>query len=114
MVAIDPDFKTKYPVSTTHVEHAVRNEELPSKRLGIHGTEVAVDFDICIADGICISVCPVNVFDWLETPGCTTPNASGQAVLAEKKADPTREKDCIFCRACEVQCPVLAIKITEP
>ncbi|MGA2310635.1 MAG: 4Fe-4S binding protein [Candidatus Bathyarchaeia archaeon] len=24
------------------------------------------------------------------------------------------EKDCIFCRACEVQCPVQAIKITEP
>ncbi len=114
MVAIDPDFKAKFPVSGTHIEHSVRAEDQPSKKLGIHGTEVAVDFDICIADGICISVCPVNVFEWLETPGCTNPNASGQAILAEKKADPIREKDCIFCRACEVQCPVLAIKITEP
>ena len=53
-------------------------------------------------------------FDWLETPDCETPNVSGQAILAAKKADPAREKDCIFCRACEIQCPVTAIKITEP
>ncbi len=114
MPAIDPDFKTKFPVTGTHIEHTLRNDDQAKNMLGIHGTEVAVDFDICIADGICISVCPVNVFDWLETPAAMNPNLSGQALLAEKKADPTREKDCIFCRACEVQCPVLAIKITEP
>jgi len=110
---IDQEFM-KMPVVGDHIGHEVRGTVQPPKKLGIHGKMVAVDFDICIADGICISVCPVNVFDWLETPDCETPNASGQAILAAKKADPAREKDCIFCRACEIQCPVTAIKITEP
>jgi NAD-dependent dihydropyrimidine dehydrogenase PreA subunit len=73
-----------------------------------------VDFDVCIADVICISACPVNVFEWFETPGCQTTNASGLAILATKKADPARENDCIFCPVCEIRCPVVAIKITEP
>jgi len=110
---IDPEFM-KMPVVSTHEEHEVRGDVKPPKILGIHGKNVAVDFDVCIADGICISVCPVNVFDWLETPDCDSPNKSGQAILAAKKADPIREKDCIYCRACEIQCPVTAIKITEP
>jgi len=41
-------------------------------------------------------------------------NDSGKAPLATWKADRARENDCIFCRACEIQCPVQAIKITEP
>lgn len=110
---IDPEFM-KMPVVEMHEGHEVRGTLAPPKKLGIHGKLVGVDFDICIADGICISVCPVNVFDWLETPNCESPNASGQPILAAKKADPIREGDCIFCRACEIQCPVLAIKITEP
>jgi NAD-dependent dihydropyrimidine dehydrogenase PreA subunit len=105
---IDPEFM-KMPVVGDHIGHEVRGNVQPPKKLGIHGKLVAVDFDVCIADGICLSVCPVNVFDWLETPDCESPNASGQASL-----DPARENDCIFCRACEIQCPVTAIKITEP
>jgi len=31
-------------------------------QLGIHGTHVAVDYDICIADGACLENCPVDVF----------------------------------------------------
>jgi NAD-dependent dihydropyrimidine dehydrogenase PreA subunit len=54
---------------------------------------------------VCISVCPVEVFDWLDTPGHP---------VSEKKSDPVNESACIFCRACEVQCPTQAIKITEP
>src|SRR5207249_10354934 len=75
---------------------------------------------ICIADGICITVCPTNVFDRMDIPSEQekmdkgTPNDSGKALLAIWKADPAREQDCIFCRACEIQCPVQAIKITEP
>jgi NAD-dependent dihydropyrimidine dehydrogenase PreA subunit len=94
--------------------HEVRRTVQLPEKLGIHGKMVAVDFDICIADGICISVCPVNVFEWFETPGCRTPNASGLAILAAKKPDPARENDCILCRACEIRCPVMAIKITQP
>ena len=33
------------------------------------GYNVCVDFDICIADGACIDACPVNVYEWLDTPG---------------------------------------------
>ena len=36
---------------------------------GIHGTAVAVDFEACIADGVCMDVCPVFVFEWLLNPG---------------------------------------------
>lgn len=114
MPAIDPDFMTKLQVTGDHGDHKIWGPTEPPAKLGIHGTSVAVDFDICIADGICISVCPTNVFEWLETPGCLNPNNSGKENLAEKKADPINEPACIYCRACEIQCPVLAIKITEP
>ena len=110
---IDPQF-VRLRVVQNHVGHEVRGAVQPPEKLGIHGKIAAVDFDVCIADGICISVCPVNVFEWFDTPGCQNPNASGLVILAVKKADPIRENDCILCRACEIRCPVMAIKITEP
>jgi NAD-dependent dihydropyrimidine dehydrogenase PreA subunit len=116
----DPSFPREWPVKEQHIEHKVHWKQGDSKEYGVHGTEVGVDFDICIADGICITVCPVNVFDRMELEGEAAKmekgitNDSGKAPLATWKADPAREKDCIFCRACEIQCPVQAIKITEP
>jgi NAD-dependent dihydropyrimidine dehydrogenase PreA subunit len=73
-------------------------------QLGIWGSNVCVDFDICVADGACIEACPVNVYEWLETPGHPA---------SEKKAFMAREKDCIFCLACENVCPPQAIKIFQ-
>ncbi len=73
-------------------------------QLGIWGTNVCVDFDICVADGACIEACPVNVYEWLETPGHPA---------SEKKAFMAREKDCIFCIACENVCPPQAVKIFQ-
>jgi NAD-dependent dihydropyrimidine dehydrogenase PreA subunit len=103
---IDPDFtKNRAKQADKHLEHDVWGPVEAPAKLGIHGTAVAVDFDLCIADGACIDACPVNVFEWVETPGHPT---------AAKKADPAREKDCIFCTACESVCPTLAIKITQP
>ena len=32
--------------------------------MGVHGTYVAVDWDSCVADGICLLSCPVKVFEW--------------------------------------------------
>jgi NAD-dependent dihydropyrimidine dehydrogenase PreA subunit len=64
-----------------------------------------VDFDICIADGACINACPVNVFQWLDTPGHPA---------SEKKADPVNEQACIFCMACVNVCPVAAIDVKPP
>lgn len=68
-------------------------------KLGIYGTEVAVDFDLCVGDGACIDVCPVNVFDW-----------HGEG--ADRKAMPSMERDCIYCFGCEAVCPKFAIRVT--
>src|SRR5262249_8219128 len=51
--------------SEVRAAHETRGEELVP--LGIHGTVVAVDWDSCIADGSCISACPVQVFQWYRT-----------------------------------------------
>jgi len=102
---IDADFQKKLKVTGNHIGHSVWGPTNPPKKLGIHGSNVAVDQDICDGDGVCIEVCPVSVFDWLDTPGNP---------LSAKKTDPAREVDCIFCLACETQCHVQAIKITQP
>ncbi len=99
---IDADFRNKRSVVEKHTEHEVWGPVNGPAVLGIHGTNVAVDFDLCTADGACIDVCPVSVFEWFSTPAHPA---------AEKKADPIREADCIFCMACESVCPPVAIKI---
>ena len=78
--------------------------------LGVHGTSVAVDWDDCIADGGCLPVCPVAVFEWLQNPGKSGQN--DRAGYADK-SDPVRESDCIFCMACVTVCPTTAIKIDQ-
>jgi len=102
---IDPNFQKSRQVVGEHNDHNVWGPLEPPNKLGIHGTNVAVDWDVCTGDGVCIEVCPVNVFDWADAPGHP---------VSEKKSDPTREKDCIQCLACETQCPSQAIKITPP
>ena len=124
---IDPDFPKNGQVIGKHMhsdgEHyhyvwgpgrtaeAADNEEVKAayvargeqiNPVGVHGTMVAVDWDSCVADGACIEACPVNVYEWLETPGHPA---------SEKKAFMIREKDCIFCMACENVCPPQAVKI---
>ena len=53
---IEIEFKNGIPVS-------LDGKPYPTK-LGIHGTTVAVDWDGCIADGACMDVCPVDLFEW--------------------------------------------------
>lgn len=101
---IDPNFKENRQPAGEHEGHTVWGPVEPPEKLGIHGSTVAVDFDICIADGACIDVCPVNVFEWYETPGHPA---------SDKKADPIRESDCIFCMACVTACPVEAILVSS-
>lgn len=113
-MAIDPNFLKEQPVAK-HVEHDVFRENKAEGKLGIHGKAVGVDFELCIADGICLQVCPTNVFDWMNKD---SGELKGQSELKPEKnsgwkADPTREKDCIFCRACEAVCPTQAILITQ-
>ena len=78
---------------------------LDSGKLGIWGTVVGVDFDMCIADGACIDACPVDVYEWIDSPG---------HAASERKPFMPREPDCIVCRACEEVCPVDAVLITDP
>jgi NAD-dependent dihydropyrimidine dehydrogenase PreA subunit len=66
---IDPDFKSKRQVTGAFQGIKVWGPVDPPGQLGIWGTEVTVDFDICVADGACIEACPVNVYEWLDTPG---------------------------------------------
>jgi NAD-dependent dihydropyrimidine dehydrogenase PreA subunit len=128
---IDQDFLNKpdeFPETGQHHTHKVLAEgktrldangnPYPTK-LGIHGTHVAVDWESCVADGACMDVCPVEVFEWELNPGQM---GTGNDKIIERgspewekyrtdKCDPIREDDCIDCMACETACPVEAIKI---
>ena len=50
--------------------------------------------DSCGGDGVCVDVCPMNVFD-----------------IVDKKAVPERADDCIMCMACVNACPIQAITV---
>ena len=102
---IDPDFQEKREVVDEHNGHKVWGPVESPKKLGIHGTNVAVDWDSCSGDGVCVDVCPVSVFDMVDTPDNPVSNT---------KSDPAREDECIQCLACETSCPAAAIKITNP
>ena len=105
--------------------YAARNETI--EPLGVHGTMVAVDWDSCIADGGCIEICPVQVYQWYRTendvPAIKMINAtsSGIGEASKKdgrkdytdKSDPIREHDCIWCMACVSVCPTQSIKVDQ-
>lgn len=99
---IDQKFKEKRQQVGTYQGIKVWGPYDAPGQLGIWGDYVCVDFDICVADGACIEACPVNVYEWLQTPGHPA---------SDKKAFMIREKDCIFCMACENVCPPQAVKI---
>jgi len=75
---IDKNFMTTYAKVATHdgddepiqiwAKDAKSYGGVGSDKLGIWGSVVGVDFDICIADGACVDACPVDVFDWIDTP----------------------------------------------
>lgn len=101
---IDPEFKSKRQVTGSYQGIKVWGPVDAPGQLGIWGTEVTVDYDICVADGACIEACPVNVYEWLDTPGHPA---------SEKKPFMIRENDCIFCMACENVCPPQCVKIFQ-
>lgn len=106
---IDIEFKSKMKPSKSYDANGYTIKTWGRKGanneiMGVWGEFVSVDYDICIADGGCIEACPVNVYEWFDTPG---------NVSSEKKPLMAREPDCIFCLACEGVCPPQAIKIFE-
>ncbi|MCK4582888.1 ferredoxin family protein [Candidatus Bathyarchaeota archaeon] len=52
--------------------------------------------DACDGDGVCIDICPMNVYD-----------------LVDNRAVPERVDDCILCMACVNACPNQAIIVEE-
>ena len=58
---------------------------------------ILIDLELCKACGICISLCPQNVFDRDEL---------GQPVVA-------RLADCTTCAFCERHCPDFAVDIVR-
>lgn len=117
-----------YPITGMHNGHRVRAEGIqrtdqlgnpyPTK-LGIHGTNVAVDWESCIADGACMSVCPSHGFEWYLNRGKT---GKGNDLKLEEgselwekfrtdKADPVGQDYCVFCNACVAACPSGAISV---
>lgn len=101
-MAIDPDFHEARERVGTHEGHDVWGPVDEPERLGIHGTHVAVDFDVCDGSGDCLEHCPVDVFAWVDTPGHPA---------SERKADPAAEDACIDCMLCVDVCPVDAIDV---
>ena len=98
-------------------------EQVP---LGIHGTTVAVDWDSCIAAGSCMSVCPVQTFQWYRTEQDIPAKdvigkvfaGTGKTEQSERldptdKSQPIREHDCTICMACQEICPTGAIRIEQ-
>ena len=65
--------------------------------------KVKVDWTKCDGDGICVDVCPVDVFELQDLP--EYPDT--------QKSVPVREEDCLLCMACVVQCPTEAITVEE-
>ena len=88
---------------------------------------VAVDWDLCVADGACIEACPVQVFQWNRTENDIPSSVMVNAISAgtgenhdregrkdyTDKSDPIREHDCIWCMECVSVCPPQAFKVDQ-
>ena len=65
--------------------------------------KVEVDYEKCTGEGTCVDVCPVAVFEMRELP----------EYKGQMKSVVVNNDECLVCRACEAECPELAITITE-
>jgi len=104
-LSIDSDFQKNRKKIGKEEGVAIWGPVSPPEKLGIRGTYVAVDWDICTGCGVCLKVCPQQLYEWMETSGHPT---------SEKKAFPARESDCVQCYECEAKCPAQAIRIVFP
>ena len=80
---IDPEFQSKLKASGDHNGHKIWGETSPPTKRGIHGTNVAVDQDVCDGDEICVSVCPTTVFEMIDSPG--HPTSVKKSALLERR-----------------------------
>jgi len=82
-MAIDSNFEQNREKVGEEDGVAVWGPVEPPEKQGIRGTHVAVDFDICLADGACLEDCPVDVFESGSTPQ-VTPSRSGRRAPSTK------------------------------
>jgi len=66
-------------------------------------SKITIDWDKCTGTSMCVSVCPMSVWDLEETPEYKN----------EQKGHPNRPEDCILCMACVNSCPTQAITVEE-
>jgi NAD-dependent dihydropyrimidine dehydrogenase PreA subunit len=64
---------------------------------------VKVDLEKCSGDGVCVEICPVEVFELQKLP--KYPDT--------EKSVPVRKDECILCMACVASCPTDAITVEE-
>ena len=102
---IDPDFQKNREIAGKERGVVIWGPVDPPLKLGVRGTYVAVDWDICTGCGVCLEVCPLQLFEWADAFGHPT---------SEKKVFPVRELDCVQCYNCEDKCPVQAIRTEYP
>ena len=60
---IDPDFMKKRQKVGNEKGIAIWDPVKPPNKLGVRGTSVAVDWDICTGCGACLEVCPVELYE---------------------------------------------------
>ena len=99
---INADFQKKRKKVGKEEGVAVWGPVDPPEKIGIRGTNVAVDWDICEGCGVCFDVCPMHVYCWKGTSGHPT---------SDKKPLPIGELECACCYECEARCPVQAIRV---
>ncbi|MDH5447658.1 MAG: ferredoxin family protein [Candidatus Bathyarchaeota archaeon] len=65
--------------------------------------KVYIDYNRCKGDGLCVDLCPVDVFEIKIIS--QQPRKTKTIVI--------NDEICILCRICEINCPNQAIKITQ-
>jgi len=99
---IDSDFQKKRKKIGKDEDVVVWGPLDPPEKLGIRGSNVAVDWDLCTGCGLCLETCPAQVYEWRETAEHPT---------SDKKPFPAKATKCVCCYQCEKQCPVQAIRV---
>jgi NAD-dependent dihydropyrimidine dehydrogenase PreA subunit len=99
---IDSTSEERRGITEHHEGYVVWGPVNKPEQRGICRTHVAVNFDVCLADGASLEDCPVDVFEWTDTPGHPK---------SEIKADPVNEAQYTDYMLCVDVCPVDAIDV---
>ena len=71
-----------------------------------------VDEKKCIGCGLCVEICPMDVFRMKTEVDIFSQSKNGPARMG--KATITYPEDCMTCFTCELKCPTHAISVSYP